>query len=130
VIAGIGGGGRVVVTGNGAVHLAENGDRAAIVDLVKKSRAMCLDRPQENEGTLEPDAATGIARCRLEIDDAAIGSGLRIKNELGYAANLFVAACRTKADARRKRRAFEYFNADDCGRCRTYGRESCQHQCR
>jgi hypothetical protein len=61
-IARIGDGGRIVIGGTRAVHLAENANSTAIIDVIDESRATSLGWSKQDEGAFERDAAAGIAR--------------------------------------------------------------------
>jgi hypothetical protein len=91
-VACVGDGGRIVVGGTGAVHLAENADAAAIIHVIDESRVLRLDRSKQDEGTFEGDAAAGIPRRELEIDDTLVRGGIRIETEFRDPSDLLIRA--------------------------------------
>jgi hypothetical protein len=91
-IACVGGGGRIVIGGTRAVHLAENGDAAAIIHVIDESRTPGVDGSKQDEGAFEADAAAGIARRQLEIDDALVRGGIRIETEFRHSPDFLICA--------------------------------------
>jgi hypothetical protein len=126
-IASIGNGRRVIIGRTCPVHLAEDGNSAAIIDVIDEPRVAGLDRSQQDEGALERNAAAGIARRRLQIDYALVRCGIRIETEFGDAPDLLVRAGITEIHARGKGRALENFDSSHLSPCGNERRES--HRC-
>ncbi len=109
-VAGIGLGGRVVVGRRFAVDLAENGDAAAIVDVVEQGRWLDADRAQQDELAVEHDFAAIVARRQLQIGDGLVGRQHRIERVMRDAADLLVGSCFAERLALREGDAFEYLH--------------------
>jgi hypothetical protein len=76
------------------VQLTENGDVAAVVDLVQKRAVTSSDvrGTQHQEFGAEFDQAAVVARRQLEIGNRPIRRSVRIEREEGATAQFFVGA--------------------------------------
>ena len=76
------------------MQLTENGDIAAVVDLVQKRAVAASDigGSQHQEFGAEFDQATVVARRQLEIGNRPIRRGVGIEREEGASAQFFIGA--------------------------------------
>ena len=92
-VAGVRGGSRIIV-GRRFVQLTENGDIAAVVDLIQKRAVASSDigGTQHQEFGAEFDQAAIVARRQLEIGNRPIRCSVRIEREEGAPAQLLIGA--------------------------------------
>ena len=111
------------------MELAEDGDVAAVVDLVEQRAiaARGLLGTQHQELRAEFHQPTHIARRQLEIGHCRIRRRIRIKHEEGAAAQFFIGTAITELDAGREVLAAQDFDPLNprSGRQRNRGQKQC-----
>ncbi len=123
-VTGIGAGGGVVIGRRLAVDLAENGDAAAIIDVVEQRRGIRLDRAQQDELAVEHHFPSRIARGEFQIRNGLVGRQIGIEGVMGNAADLLIRAHLTEGFTLGKRNAFDDIDPFHRGQSRGGGKES------
>ncbi len=112
-VAGVGSGGGIVGLRAAAIHLAEDGDRAPVVDVIEQGGTPGLHRTQHQEFAGEHDPAASVAGRALQVDDAGVGGGVRVEGEMGDAADLLIGPGLAEALAGGEGDAFEHLDPVD-----------------
>jgi hypothetical protein len=91
-VTGVGHRRRIVVGRTAAVNLAQDGNAAAVVDVVEQSRGLRGHGSQHDELAAKGDPSTSVARGVFQVSDSSIDRRFRVECEMGYSTDLFIRA--------------------------------------